>query len=1251
MKIKNSKGETITVPAEFEQRVRDNINNPEYITTLAEQFKKGGMLKRKDGSYSRRGLWDNIRANRGSGKKPTKEMLEQERKIRAKHAAGGTVFKGYVTEQPMGDAVPFHHSTIGKKMAKGGETDDWKVSYDPNDPSLTEIIPRLSDKRKAKILQDFPNAKIEWVEPAQESSASAAPNLSEEELQALENSLVRKYAGQVTDDSQGRGYDYYSRLPEFRGILNTRLLNRMHDFLQVPGNKYVAPDSRENYYTNPEDVDKSLRFENQKLRLNSNLTPSMPSGYNETYGKGGYTVRRSSARKGKTHVVIGPDGTKKYFGDSKLGQHPGNPARKKSFYARHKHNLAKNPYFRAFARATWADGGKLTQNMYDLGIMPYADGGYTMGNMNPDGTIHVPYGYDTPAYNEREVMGLGGLFKKFKENKGFLGDLVNKPGRTLGDLSKGVGDTILSTAGSVTGIQALKDVIGKDDYKSGGLKGIDNVTSGIGDMAGTALKFIPVTAPFAGAASAVGGLADNAFGIDKKHYHPEWHQSGFEKATGAVKQLGDFASMVVNPGNAVGNMSKAAEIAGKVGQYANLGNMGLNIGQQASSGQGINPMQLLQMGMMANNTFGSPFGKMADGGQTGMVPINVEGANFSSGSGPNARKGELLVLNGKIIKNYVGRPPHPAEGQNPMGNDDAPEGLIVIPKNRTKEYLEAGLEKRKQLEKSLVSQQQDREMKRSRRMGDGGYYSFGMGDMGMGYGGNIVQAETGGPIGNPETIDSMMGYGYKKGGWIQKATASIKRRGTEGVCTGAKFGSSSCPPGSRRYNLAKTFRKMAKARKHEYGGFVDPVTGSHTVMYKEGGPTIHDFPMRRLRYDDQVVTGGNYTNVGEYNNFLDSTFQANNPTYPVPSNFITFPTDPVLPKFSTTVPRLAQPSNNVNPVPYDYSGSDYNNEYVTPRMAAPGNVRANRGFYDYSLDDQGTYAPAVTSPQQTPEVTYPPTYPNVPSYSDVMAGLDYNPNRAAQQPFSLFDPNKRLGSAGQSGGNSSYRVGLPSYLTPGGGYGDIYNAAAANVASQNTPPAGFKGVPYRLDYTDTPTGSSDKNKTSYLDPNVRRAMNAYGILGEAYGLAQMGEGFLSKPDRYKRMALNRQRPELLNPREALADERRTMAGYKYAGRQTGPNQRAFLTSLAAKDAAARSGIYGNYDDANAQIMNAYKDALVRDQMALMQQDQVAQMYDAKAKANRRNMIRSGASDIVGTAGTYANMLAQREYLNRISELG
>lgn len=56
------------------------------------------MIKRKDGSYSQRGLWDNIRANRGSGKKPTKEMLKQEKKIKAESKSmksGGRLYQTY----------------------------------------------------------------------------------------------------------------------------------------------------------------------------------------------------------------------------------------------------------------------------------------------------------------------------------------------------------------------------------------------------------------------------------------------------------------------------------------------------------------------------------------------------------------------------------------------------------------------------------------------------------------------------------------------------------------------------------------------------------------------------------------------------------------------------------------------------------------------------------------------------------------------------------------------------------------------------------------------------------------------------------------------------------------------------------------------------------------------------------------------------------------------------------------------------
>ena len=49
-----------------------------------QQIMAKQMIKRKDGSVSQRGLWDNIRAAKGSGKKPTAAMLKQEKKIKAK---------------------------------------------------------------------------------------------------------------------------------------------------------------------------------------------------------------------------------------------------------------------------------------------------------------------------------------------------------------------------------------------------------------------------------------------------------------------------------------------------------------------------------------------------------------------------------------------------------------------------------------------------------------------------------------------------------------------------------------------------------------------------------------------------------------------------------------------------------------------------------------------------------------------------------------------------------------------------------------------------------------------------------------------------------------------------------------------------------------------------------------------------------------------------------------------------------------
>ena len=51
-----------------------------------------------------------------------------------------------------------------------------------------------------------------------------------------------------------------------------------------------------------------------------------------------------------------------------------------------------------------------------------------------------------------------------------------------------------------------------------------------------------------------------------------------------------------------------------------------------------------------------------------------------------------------------------------------------------------------------------------------------------------------------------------KGEWIQKAFRGIKKRSTQGVCTGAKFGGPTCRPGTKRYNMAKTLRRINKKK-------------------------------------------------------------------------------------------------------------------------------------------------------------------------------------------------------------------------------------------------------------------------------------------------------------------------------------------------------------------------------------------------------------------------------------------------------
>jgi hypothetical protein len=108
-------------------------------------FADGGMIRRADGSYSKRGLWDNIRANKGSGKKPTKQMLDQEKKIRAKEAAYGGMFANGGTNNAGFNALPdYVQAKILSNMGYGGYYDPMTMMDEGGEPNGSMALGQMS---------------------------------------------------------------------------------------------------------------------------------------------------------------------------------------------------------------------------------------------------------------------------------------------------------------------------------------------------------------------------------------------------------------------------------------------------------------------------------------------------------------------------------------------------------------------------------------------------------------------------------------------------------------------------------------------------------------------------------------------------------------------------------------------------------------------------------------------------------------------------------------------------------------------------------------------------------------------------------------------------------------------------------------------------------------------------------------------------------------------------------------------------
>lgn len=153
------------------------------------QLGQGGqMMKRADGSYSKRGMWDNIRDNKGSGKKPTAEMLEQERKIKSRHQEGGEA----MDEEMEGEDEGTEGETPSMEQLEGQVEQALKQGADPQE-LLQQLVEMGVPEEQAvqmiqEILQEIQGGETEMEAPEQPMMKSGG-----EYLAALKGRTIKNY--------------------------------------------------------------------------------------------------------------------------------------------------------------------------------------------------------------------------------------------------------------------------------------------------------------------------------------------------------------------------------------------------------------------------------------------------------------------------------------------------------------------------------------------------------------------------------------------------------------------------------------------------------------------------------------------------------------------------------------------------------------------------------------------------------------------------------------------------------------------------------------------------------------------------------------------------------------------------------------------------------------------------------------------------------------------------------------------------
>lgn len=239
---------------------------------LAKYRNGGELIKRADGSYSRRGLWDNIRDNVGSDRKPTKQMLEQEAKIKSKYHLGGDMSKHLA---PNGKPSKLNHEQW--HLVRNPEFKSWFGDWE-NDP---ETASKVLDENGEPLVV-YHGTKKEFTIFGEGKNKSILPEYKDEYLYKEKTNYFhksKKYA--KTFGSKYGGYEK----PFFLKIKNIEKVDE--DTIEDIGYFKSIYD----YYVISEGFDGIFSESGQYATLLSPNQIKLADGSNKTFDGGNDDIR------------------------------------------------------------------------------------------------------------------------------------------------------------------------------------------------------------------------------------------------------------------------------------------------------------------------------------------------------------------------------------------------------------------------------------------------------------------------------------------------------------------------------------------------------------------------------------------------------------------------------------------------------------------------------------------------------------------------------------------------------------------------------------------------------------------------------------------------------------------------------------------------------------------------------------------------------------------------------------------------